>query len=148
MARFEQLVVNETISLGTSNLRGTVWRNQAAPVTKSGAAAVTMAEMLVGIVQHTATTGVALTTPTGAAMSAGALVNNKEFSVGDSFDMSLQVVGVGADDIVTLTAGDANVTFSGSVTVGGADPAGGVGAVGVFRFRNSGTNTWVGYRIA
>jgi hypothetical protein len=68
-------------------------------------------------------------------------------ATGDSFDFSLITIGTGADDIVTLTAGDANVTFVGVVAVG-PNIAGTDTASGTWRFRNTGASTWVGYRLA
>ncbi len=51
------------------------------------------------------------------------------------------------DDISTLTAGDGNVTFVGQVTVGpDIQATEGLNNFGTWIFRNTGTNTWVGYR--
>lgn len=123
--------------------RGLVFKKQAAPVAKADSAGVlTAAEMIGGIVVHTVSTGRTLTTPTGAQISAGCPT---DLAVGDSFDLSVITVGTGADDISTLTAGDANVTFVGNVTVG-PDSATNNG-YGTWRFRNTGTSTWIGYRI-
>lgn len=103
--------------------------------------AITAAQMINGIVVHTVSTGRTLTTPTGAAISA-AIPN---LAVGDSFMLHVITVGTGADDISTLTAGDGNVTFVGKVTVGPDTAA--IAAYGTWIFRNTGTNTWVGYRV-
>ncbi len=119
------------------------FKQYAAAVAKAdGNQSITAAEMINGIVVHTVTTGRTLTTPTGAAISAGCPA---ALAVGDSFLLHVITVGTGADDIATLTAGDGNVTFVGNVTVG-PDSATNNG-YGTFLFRNTGTNTWVGYRI-
>lgn len=103
---------------------------------------LTAAQMINGVYVHTVATGRTLTTPTGANISAGCPAS---LAVGDSFLFSVITVGTGADDISTLTAGDGNVTFVGNVTVGPDSATN--NAYGTWRFRNSGTNTWVGYRI-
>ena len=52
-----------------------------------------------------------------------------------------QVVLINADGYLALaTATGSDITTN---NLGGI----GVGAIGVFRFRNSGANTWVGYRV-
>lgn len=131
---------------GGSFLRSTTGMNfiqQTAPTAKADAdSSITAAQMINGIVVHTVTTGRALTTPTGAAISAGCPAT---LAVGDSFLLHVISVGTGADDISTLTAGDGNVTFSGKVTVGPDTAA--IAAYGTWLFRNTGTSTWVGYRV-
>ena len=49
--------------------------------------------------------------------------------------------------IITLTAGDANVTFIGDVSLDPGIAAEGGGS-GMWRFRYTSADTWVGYRIA
>lgn len=116
---------------------------QSAPVAEADAnGSITAAEMINGIVVHTVSTGRTLTTPTGAAISAGCPA---ALAVGDAFYLRVITVGTGADDISTLTAGDGNVTFVGNVTVG-PDSATNNG-YGTWIFRNTGTSTWVGYRV-
>lgn len=119
------------------------FEQRAAAVAKTDAAEVlTAAEMINGIVVHTVSTGRTLTTPTGAQISAGCPA---DLAVGDCFYLHVITVGTGADDISTLTAGDGNVTFVGRVTVG-PDAANNNG-YGTFLFRNTASNTWVGYRV-
>jgi hypothetical protein len=121
----------------------TYFRKQAAPGAGTDQAEVLTAAMMInGIFVHTVATGRTLTTPTGAQISAGCPT---DLAVGDSFDFSVITVGTGADDISTLTAGDGNVTFVGNVTVG--PDASTFNGYGTWRFRNTGTSTWVGYRI-
>lgn len=121
-----------------------IFRQQTAPGAGADQAeTLTAAQILNGIYVHTITTGRTLTTPTGAQISAGCPA---ALAVGDSFDFTLITVGTGADDIVTLTAGDGNVTFVGVVTVG-PNIAGTDTASATWRFRNTGTNTWIGYRL-
>ena len=115
----------------------------AASAEADGDQAITAAQMINGIVVHTVTTGRTLTTPTGAAILAALPA---DIAAGDSFDLSVITVGTGADDISTLTAGDADVTFVGKVTVGPDTAA--IAAYGTWRFRYTGANAFVGYRIA
>ena len=125
--------------------RGTYqFRKQAAPGAGSDQAEVlTAAQMIGGIYVHTIAQARTLTTPSGADITAGC---PSDVATGDSFDFSLITVGTGADDIVTLTAGDANVTFVGAVTVG-PNIAGTDTASATWRFRKTGASTWVGYRL-
>jgi len=114
----------------------------AATAEADGAQAVTAAQMIGGIVVFTVTTGRALTTPTGAVLTAAC---PSDLAVGDAFDFHLITLGAGADDIATLTAGDGDITFVGDVTVGPG--AAGTTSGATFRFRYAGSNAWVGYRI-
>jgi hypothetical protein len=119
------------------------FRKQAAQVDKAdGAESITAAEMINGIIVFTVTTGRTLTTPTGAAILAACPT---DIAAGDSFDLSVITVGTGADDIATLTAGDGDVTFVGNVTVG--PDASTFNGYGTWRFRYTGANAFVGYRI-
>jgi hypothetical protein len=105
---------------------------------------LTVAQFINGICFGNPTTGRAVTTPTGAALSTACGIG---LAVGDSFDFSLTTVGVGADDIYTLTAGDGNVTFIGAVTLGPVVTNTSPGSA-TWKFRNTGANTWVGYRMS
>ena len=123
---------------------GRIFPQQIAPVSKGDAnASFTAAEGINGIIVHTVSTGRTLTTPTGAQLSAAM---GAALAVGDSFALHVITVGTGADDISTLTAGDGNVTFVGKVTVG-PDIAESGPPHGSWIFRNTGANTWVGYRV-
>lgn len=118
-------------------------RKQAAPVAKADAdGSLTAAQLINGICVHTVTTGRTMTTPTGAALVAAL---PSDLAAGDSFDFSLISVGNGADDISTLTAGDADVTFVGQVTVGPDTAA--ISSTGTWRFRYTGGTAFVGYRV-
>lgn len=122
---------------------GLHFRQQTAATAKAdGPETVTAAQMINGIVVFTVTTGRALTTPTGAAILAACPA---DISAGDSFDFSLITLGTGADDIATLTAGDGDVTFVGKVTVGPETAP--IANYGTWRFRYTGANAFVGYRI-
>lgn len=119
------------------------FRKQSAAVAKGdGAQSVTAAQLIGGITVQTITGASTLTTPTGAAILAGC---GPDIAAGDSFDYTLITLGAAAGAISTLTAGDANVTFVGDVTVGPA--AAGTTSAGTFRFRYAGANAFVGYRI-
>lgn len=118
------------------------FQQTAATAKADGAETVTAAQLINGLVVFTVTTGRTLTTPTGAAITAGCPA---DLAAGDSFLFHLITVGAGGDDIATLTAGDGDVTFVGNVTVG--PDASTFNGYGTFLFRYSGTNAWVGYRI-
>jgi hypothetical protein len=123
--------------------RSNAFQKYAAPGAGADQAEIlTAAQMINGIYVHTITTGRTLTTPSGADITAGCPA---AATTGDSFLFHLITVGTGADDIVTLTAGDGNVTFVGKVTVGPDTAA--IAAYGTFLFRKTGASTWVGYRI-
>lgn len=128
---------------GVFNRGTTQFRKQSAATAKAdGAESITAAQMINGIVVFTVTTGRTMTTPTGAAILAGCPT---DIAAGDSFDFTLITIGAGADDIATLTAGDGDVTFVGSVTVG---PSGSTfNDFGTWRFRYTGANAFVGYRV-
>jgi len=122
---------------------GQLFFQQTAQTDKAdGAESVTAAQLINGIVVFTVTTGRSLTTPTGAAITAGCPA---DLAVGDSFLFHLITIGAGADDIATLTAGDGAVTFVGDVTCG---PSGSTfNDHATWLFRCTGAGTWVGYRI-
>ena len=126
------------INRGTYRLQ----KQSAASAEADGAQSITAAQLINGIVVHTVTAASALSTPTGAAILAGLPT---DLTAGDSFDFTLITIGAGADDISTLTAGDADVTFVGDVTVGPG--AAGTTSSGTFRFRYTGANAFVGYRL-
>lgn len=128
---------------GVFNRGTTQFRKQSAATAKAdGAETITAAQMINGIVVFTVTTGRTLTTPTGAQILAGCPT---DIAAGDSFDFTLITIGAGGDDIATLTAGDGDVTFVGDVTVG---PSGSTfNDHGSWRFRYTGANAFVGYRI-
>ena len=106
---------------------------------------LTVAQFINGIVFGQPTIGRAVTTPTGAQISTAC---GADLAVGDSFLFTLIVDGsVGADDIYTLTAGDANVTLKGVATLGPIIVSTSPGSA-MWRFRNTGANTWVGYRLS
>lgn len=117
-------------------------KQSAASAEGDGAQTVTAAQLINGIVVQTITGASTLTTPTGAAILAGCPA---DIAAGDAFDFTLITIGAGADDISTLTAGDGDVTFVGDVTVGPG--AAGTTSSGTFRFRYTGANAFVGYRL-
>ena len=127
----------------TSILRGDVFFAQDAPTAEAdGNQSIAAADFVNGIVVHTVTTGRTLTTPTGAQIAA---VLPASVTTGDAFRLHVITIGTGADDISTLTAGDADVTFVGSVTVG--PDASTFNNFGSWIFRRTGATTFVGYRV-
>lgn len=137
--------VNGGVHLRSST--GLIFVQQTAATTgiADGNWAPTAAQFINGILSGDVTTGRTLTTPTGAQLSTACGIG---LAVGDAFNVYVTMIGsAGADDILTMTAGDGNVTFIGTVTLGPIVASTSPGA-GTWRFRNTGTNTWVGYRIA
>lgn len=126
---------------------GLIFDQQTAATTgiADGNWAPTVAQFINGILSGDVTTGRTLTTPTGAQLSTACGIG---LAVGDAFNVYVSLIGsAGADDILTMTAGDGNVTFIGTLTVGPI-VAGTAPGAATWRFRNTGANTWVGYRIA
>lgn len=115
-----------------------------APTTGTTSVAMTEAQLLGGIHIKTPTAAQDFQLPTGAEISAAVLAVQPNFAIGDSFDFALVNLG-GAGFIVTIT-GDTGSTLVGSATIddAGAD----VNSSGLFRFRNTAADTWIGYRIA
>ena len=95
-----------------------------------------------GMPVQTASAATTVVTRTGAQISAAFAATP---AVGDSFELVIINLGA-AGDIITMTAGDGNVTFVGSVTID--DPGADINSSGTFRFRNTGADTWIGYRVA
>ena len=106
---------------------------QLAPTSKSAAATLTAAEVLVGIIQYT---GAAdnLTLPTGTELETAF---TPALAVDASFDVSVINTGSGAATLLVNTG----VTNVGSLVVTN-------GTSGRFRFRKTTTNTFVVYRIS
>lgn len=132
------------VSLGASPDRTApiLFKQSAATAETDAANAIAAADMINGIVVHTVSTGRTLTTPTGAAILAACPA---DITTGDAFYLRVITVGTGSDDISTLTAGDANVTFVGNVTVG--PDASTFNGYGSWIFRYMGSSAFVGYRI-
>ena len=130
--------------LGGALFRGMVLRSQAAPTAKTVTAAITAAELIVGIVT---TTGVTAPSehqlPTGALLAAAI----PGIAVGDSFDFHLINTGTGASDDATLTV-NTGVTIVGNPTVGALTDATIVSGSGTFRARYTAADTFVVYRLA
>ena len=84
-----------------------------------------------------------LTTPTGTEISSAF---SGRINVGDSFDLHVINSSTNGNDLVIM-AGGTSITTIGDLDVEEMDAAGNVSA-GVFRFRNTGVNTWDMMRIA
>jgi hypothetical protein len=135
----------ETLTTKSAILRGDTFIAQDAPTAEAtGAQTIDAADFVNGIVVHTVAAASTLTTPTGAQIAA---VLPAGVTTGDSFRLHVITIGAGADDISTLTAGDANVTFVGNVTVGPDDGTTATNGFGTWIFRMTGADTFVGYRI-
>jgi hypothetical protein len=126
--------------------RSLVLKLQGAPTAMAGAANISPAGLLGGIITGTHVTGatVGYTTPIGADISA--LFPN--LAVGDSFELCIINLSAALLDTITLTAGDGAVTIFGNAIVASSNAATIGSASAIFRFRNSGAGTWVAYRIS
>ncbi len=113
----------------------------------AGAATLTVADMFGGVYVNTPSGDVAVTTPTGVQITdaIGLVADGGSLVVGDSFDFTIVNLGT-TGQVITLTAGDGNVTFVGDVTLDVGVEAEGSGA-GMWRFRYTSADAWVGYRI-
>jgi hypothetical protein len=118
---------------GDTFKQGNVYTQQAAPASKSGAATLTIAELLAGLVQYTGGTAQNLTLPTGTNIDAGviaSLPNN------GAFDFC--VINTGSATATLTTA--AGLTLVGSMAVT-------AGTSGRFRARKTAANTFTIYRV-
>lgn len=119
---------------------------QAAPTAMTGAASITVAGLLSGIITGTQSSGatVAYTVPTGALLDLGA-----DFAVGDSVDWSLINLSAAAADTITVTAATGH-TLVGNAIVQSVHASTGLiyGSSGLFRTKKSAADTFITYRIA
>ena len=139
---------------GTAGATGTIYlrpidglpmmTKMAAPVADSGADTnMTEAQLLSGIHAKDPAGAVAWQVPNGTEISAAV---GAGLAVGDSFEFTVINTGNTTSEDITLTV-DTGVTFVGSAVLAPAadDPA--EVSTGTWRFRNTGANTWIGYRI-
>lgn len=114
-----------------------------APSTLTVTATLTAAQMLSGLLlaNQGAAGAATYTTPTGTAIDAAA---SPQMKVGETFELAIvNISTVDAED-VTLAAG-VGVTLNGNLIVN-ANSAGTLQSSGVFVFRKTAANTFVGYR--
>jgi hypothetical protein len=118
---------------------------QGAPTAETGAATLTIAELLTGIVTMTQSTGgnVNLTLPTGTLTDAGL-----EMAIGESFDWSVINLSAAAADTVTVAAGTGHTVVGVMVVQSAHATTGGLyGNAARLRTRKTAANTFVTYRI-
>jgi hypothetical protein len=108
--------------------------SQAAPISKSAAATLTVADLLNRLIQYTGAAA-ALTLPTGTLTDAGFLAGSA--AVNSSFEWIVINTGTG---VATITAGTGH-TIVGAAAVAAASSA-------RFLTRKTAANTFVTYRIA
>jgi hypothetical protein len=128
----QQTALNLKADVANPVHSGQIYFQQVAPTTKGAAATLTIAEILVSIVQYTGAAA-NLTLPTGTLSDAGIL--GGALAVDRAFEWVLINTGSG---IATLVAGTAH-TIVGTATVA-------VGATARFWTRKTATNTFVTYR--
>lgn len=119
---------------------------QGAPTAETGAATLTVAELLTGIItiSHSGGATANLTLPTGTLTDAGLAL-----AIGESFDWSVINTSAAAVDTATIVAGTGH-TVVGVMVVQSAHATTGTlyGNAGRFRTRKTAANTFVTYRIA
>ena len=119
------------------NLNEAIIGKMAAPATATVTATLTTAQLLAGILLGSpGAVAAAYTTPTGTAIDA-ALTNAK---TGSTFDLCIINVDGSGSGVITLTGG------TGVTVVGLATVVATAGTAQVWRFRRTGTATWVAYR--
>jgi hypothetical protein len=121
------------------NLNEPIIGKMAAPNTATVTATLTTTQLLGGILLGSpGSSAASYTTPTGTAID-DALGNAK---VGSTFDLSILNVDGSGSGVITLVGGT-GVTITGLATVAAT-----AGTAQVWRFRRTGTATYVAYRYA
>lgn len=126
---------------------GVVHGVQGAPTAETGAATVTIADILSGIVTLTQSTGgdVALTLDTGTAMDAGMPAS---FGIGQFIDWTVINLSAAAADTGTVTASSGHTVVGVMIVQSAHSTTGGLyGNAARFRSRRTAANTWITYRI-
>lgn len=126
--------------------RGLVVKDQPTPTAETGAATLTIADLLTGIITITQSTGatVALTVDTGALIEAGLPQN---FAVDDSFDFTIINLSAALLDTATLTTAASGTTMVGQMVVDSAHADSEFPSSGTFRCRKTAADTFVFYRL-
>ena len=129
------------------NSQGLTKKTQAAPIAETGAATLTIADMLNGLITITQSTGatVALTTDTGALIETG--LASYDFEVNDSFDFTIINLSAALLDTATLTAGASGVTIVGQAIIESAHADSEFPSSSTFRVRKSAASTYIIYKI-
>ena len=123
-------------------------RKQAAPVAMTGAATITTAAILNGLITATQATGgtIAYTLPTGAVMDAAL---TSDIIANDSFDFTIINLSPADGDTITLTAPATGITIVGSAIVSSNEFESSYYLnTGTFRLRKTAADTFIVYRIA
>lgn len=120
---------------------------QGAPTAETGAATITIADILTGIVTLTHTVGatVALTLDTGTAMDTG---KPATVGAGQAIDWYLINLSAAAADTGTLTAASGHTIVGNPIVQSSHVSTGGItGNSAHFRSRRTAANTWISYRL-
>lgn len=128
-----QTALNLKAPLASPVFTGVVYFEQVAPASKAGAATLTAAELLAGIIQYTGAGGDNLTLPDGSDIDAAVsgLASDRAFE--------FAVINTGSGTATIVTA--AGLTLVGVMTVAASVSA-------RFRVRRTAVNTYTVYRIA
>lgn len=150
---FYELTVRKSITAAKASFSGNVFtravftKKQGAVTAETGAATITIADMLTGVVTITQSTGatVALTTDTGALIQSGLPT---DFAINDSFEFTVINLSAAAVDTATITAGASGVTIVGAVIVPSAHSTTIVNSSKTYRVRKTAANTFVIYALS
>lgn len=146
--------INEVVAGSGVTIDGAVIRDgqvhgiQDDPAAKAGAATITIADILGGIVTLDHTTGatVALTLDTGTAMDTGMPAS---FGTNQFIDWYLINLSAAALDTGTVTAASGHTIVGNPIVQSEHSSTGGeMGSAGHFRSRRTAANTWVTYRVS
>jgi hypothetical protein len=122
--------------------------NQGTPTAETGAATISIADILTGIVTITQATGatVALTLDTGALMDAGC---PDSVGTNDYIDWTLINLSAAAADTATVTASTGHTVVGTMICQSAHSTTGGIhGNALRLRSRRTAANTWITYRLA
>lgn len=135
---------------GKTFLRDQVFKEQGAPAALTGAATLTTAQMLGGLITLTQSTGatVAITTPTGAVIESDLDRAGLAMEVNDSFDFTIINLSSASADTGTLTAGASGVTLVGAVIIPSSHSTTIVNSSKTYRVRKTAANTYSIYALS
>lgn len=142
----ETLAVTGVVTCASDNyVRGNFYVAQGAPTAETGAATITAADLISGIITITHTTGstVALTVDTGTAMDTAL----PSAAAGDAFDWYVINLSAALADTATVTAA-AGHTLVGEGVVESAHADSEFQSSAHFRSRRTAANTWITYRLS
>lgn len=122
--------------------------SQGTPTAETGAATITVADILTGLVtvSHAGGATAALTLDTGTLMDAG---RPSHLKTDEAIEWALINTSAAAADTVTITAATGHTIVGAPIIPSAHSTTGGLHGNGaIFRSRRTAANTWVTYRLA